>query len=259
MDPAALAQATEVSRRVRAILGPDALGIYLYGSAMAGGLRPDSDLDVFVVTARATTLDEKVRLVEALTPISWRRQRPSAWRPVELTIVVAADLRPWRYPPRMDFQFGEWLGEDFAAGRVEPAEPANPDLAILVSMVLAGGEPLHGPPASDLLDPVPESDLARASIAGVDGLMTDLDADTRNVLLTLARILTTVETGEIVSKDAAADFVLGRLPDQHRAVLARARAGYLGTERDRWDDIDAARRLADHLLDEIRGTATDRR
>lgn len=259
MDPAALAQATEVSRRVRAILGSDALGSYLYGSAVAGGLRLDSDLDVFVVTARPTTLDDKRRLVDALTPISWRRLRPPAWRPVELTIAVAADLRPWRYPPRMDFQFGEWLREDFAAGRVEPSEPATPDLAILVTMVLAGGEPLHGPPASDLLDPVPASDLVRAAVAGVDGLLADLDTDTRNVLLTLARILTTVETGEIVSKDAAADLVLSRLAEPYRAALASARAGYLGTERDRWDDAEAARGLADHLVGVIRGLAIERR
>lgn len=259
MEPAALAQATEVSRRVRAILGSDAIGSYLYGSAAAGGLRPDSDLDVFVVAARATTLDDKRRLVDALTPISWRRLRPPAWRPVELTIAVAADLRPWRYPPRMDFQFGEWLREDFAAGLVEPSEPANPDLAILVASVLAAAVPLHGPGPTDLLDPVAASDLARAAIAGVDGLLGDLDSDTRNVLLTLARILTTVETGEIVSKDAAADFVLPRLPEAHRAALALARAGYLGKEHDRWDDMDAVRRLADHLVSEIRGPASDHR
>ena len=40
---------------------------------------------------------------------------------------------------------------------------------------------------------------------GVPSLMADLADDTRNVLLTLARIWTTVATGEIRSKDEAAD------------------------------------------------------
>ena len=43
--------------------------------------------------------------------------------------------------------------------------------------------------------------------------------------------------GVIRSKDAAADWVLERLPEEHRPVLARARANYLGEEAERWDDL----------------------
>jgi streptomycin 3"-adenylyltransferase len=72
------------------------------------------------------------------------------------------------------------------------------------------------------------------------------------VVLTLARIWTTVATGIIRSKDAAADWALARLPEEHRPVLAHARATYLGEEDDSWED----RRLrvrphVDHVILEI--------
>lgn len=71
--------------------------------------------------------------------------------------------------------------------------------------------------------------------------MADLGSDTRNVLLTLARIWVTLATGDIRAKDTAADWVLARLPDEHRPVLARARAVHLGEEPERWGDIAQGR------------------
>lgn len=103
-----------------------------------------------------------------------------------------------------------------------------PDLAPLITMVLLGDTPLFGPPPARLLDPVPHDDLRRAIVAGVPELLADLASDTRNVLLTLARVWTTLATGTVTSKDAAASWALGRLPDRHRPVLARARSLYLG-------------------------------
>ncbi|PZG02783.1 hypothetical protein C1I99_01180 [Micromonospora deserti] len=72
--------------------------------------------------------------------------------------------------------------------------------------------------------------------------------DTRNVIVTLARIRTTLATGGIRSKDAAADFVLDRLPAAHRPVLADdARAIYRGLAAETWDALrDRVRRHAAH-------------
>ena len=69
---------------------------------------------------------------------------------------------------------------------------------------------------------MPPADLARASLADLDALLADLPGDTRNVVLTLARIWATVDTGQILSKDAAADWALPRLAPPHRAVLEHA-------------------------------------
>src|SRR6185369_12478733 len=85
---------------VREVFDETATGIYLHGSAVAGGLKPHSDLDLLVAADRRTTPDEKVRLSTGLLEQSDRPDRPGFARPVELTIVALPDIRPWRYPPR---------------------------------------------------------------------------------------------------------------------------------------------------------------
>jgi hypothetical protein len=91
--------------------------------------------------------------------------------------------------------------------------------------------------------------LAGPGFYGLPGL----DTDTCNVVLTLARIWTTLATGAVRSKDAAADWALERLPEEHRTVLARARAIYLGEEEERWHDLEPrVRAYAEHVVAEIR-------
>jgi len=238
---------------VRAVLGPDAVGAYLFGSAVLGGLRPESDLDVLVVSRRSTTREEKQRLADRLLAVSGRDTPQGRWRRVELTIVVESEIRPWRYPPRFDFQYGDWLRNEFQSGNVEPwPTTTNPDLASLITMVLLANTAVLGPPPAEIFDPVPRDDLISAIVGDVDALLADLESDTRNVVLTLARIWSTVVTGTFRSKDAAAEWALARLPREHRAVLARARAIYLGDEEERWIDIEErVRPHADYVVAEI--------
>jgi len=169
-----------------------------------------------------------------------------------MTIVVDSDIRPWRYPPRLDFLYGDWLRGEFERGSLSPWRTPNPDLALLITMVVLANTPLLGPPPAEVFDPVPHDDLIRAVVAGIPDLIDDLDSDTGNVVLTFARIWTTVATGVIRSKDAAADWALARLPEEHRPVLARARANYLGEEEERWDDLlPDVRPHVDHVIREI--------
>jgi len=232
-------QLDQVLALVDEVLGSDIVGAYLHGSAVLGGMRPRSDIDVLVVSRRATTGEQKQRLVSRLLGISSPTDLPGPRRPIELTIVVESEIRPWRYPPRFDFLYGDWLRGAFEAGNLEPwPSTTSPDLAPLITMVLQGNRPLVGPPPAEVLDPVPAGDLLRAIVAGIDGLLDHLADDTRNVVLTLARIWMTVATGAIGPKDEAASWALARLPDEHRAVLARARAVYLG-EDERWDDLES--------------------
>jgi streptomycin 3"-adenylyltransferase len=241
-------QLDRVIALVREVLDQDVLGAYLHGSATLGGLRPHSDLDVLVVTRRPTTRKEKERLAAGLLGVS---AYPGPPRPVELTIVAQPEVRPWHYPPRLDFQYGEWLRPEFERGIVEPARIEEPDLVTVLTMALLADRPLLGPPPADLLDPVPPGDYARAIREGMDGLAGDFETDTRNAVLTSARIWFTLATGDIRSKDAAADWALERLQEEHRPPLARARAIYLGEAEERWDDLDV-QPYADRVMAEIR-------
>ncbi|WP_442819584.1 aminoglycoside adenylyltransferase family protein [Streptomyces sp. NBC_00841] len=222
-DTDVMDQLEQTVELVRDTLGPELVGTYLHGSAVRGGLAPASDLDVLTVTRRSLGDRQRRFLLGALLEISGLT---STVRPVELTVVVQSEVRPWRFPPAGDFLYGEWLREEYEAGGIPQPGPM-PDLALVITMALAGDRPLTGPRPAEVLDPVPHADLVRASVAGIPELLAELDEDTRNVLLTLARIWTTLATGEIKPKDAAADWALARLPPQHRPVLEHARNLYL--------------------------------
>jgi predicted nucleotidyltransferase len=223
---------------IHRILYSEALGAYLFGSAVLGCLRPQSDLDILLVSKRATSHAEKKNLVHGLMEISGRRTPQGVWRRIELTIVVHGDIKPWRYPPKIDLQYGDWLRGEFARGKIEPW-PASlrPDLALLITMVINANTPIFGPPPAEVFDPVPSQDLRKAMLADIDRLRGEVASDTRNVILTLARIWSTLATGVIRSKDAAADWGIDRLPDRHRPVLARARECYLIGGTEQWDDF----------------------
>lgn len=251
--PGALPQLDRIRELVVEVLGGAIVGVYLHGSAVLGGLRPRSDLDILVVTTQPTTHDEKQRMTDGLLANSNRDEIPGFERPVELTIAVQSDVRPWRYPPPIDFQYGEWLRDRFERGELEPERPTNPDLTIVLQAALHASRALVGSPAAEVLDPIPPADLRRAMTDELDSLLADLDTDTRNVILTLARIRVTLATGEIRSKHGAADWVLARLPAEHRPVLAHARAIHLGDEDERWDDLhERIQPFVDHLIAEIR-------
>lgn len=245
--------ADEVVRIVREQLGSGVLGAYLHGSAVLGGLRAMSDVDILVVLDRPTTDLERFAITDKLLEISGRRARRGPGRPVELTIVLQSEVRPWHYPPMSEMQYGEWLRDDYEGG-LTPSPERSSDLAPLITMALAGNHALFGPPPADVLDPVPIDDLRRAIVAGIPSLVRDIDSDTRNVLLTLARIWFTLATNKIRSKDAAADWALDVLPGEHRPLLSLARDMYVeGIDDDRaWANLaPEARALAAHIVGEI--------
>ena len=216
---------------VRDVFERDAIGAYPHGSTATGRLRRRSDLDVLAVLRRRTTVAERSTVVERLLAISGGGPRP-----IELTLVVGPDVRPWRHPARCELLYGEWLRAGFESGRVPDPAP-SPDLAILISMVHAAGRVLFGPAPDQVLDPVPLADVHQACVDAIAGLLADLEPDTTNVLLTLARCWTTVETGRIRAKDEAADWAIARTSGELRDVLVRARADYLGQADEQWTDL----------------------
>lgn len=245
-------QITECINLLKQILNEDLLGVYLYGSAIVGGLQKYSDLDLFVVSARALTADEKTVLVENLLTISGIYMKGEKY-PLELTIVVKSLINPWRYPPTFDFQYGEWLRTEFERGNIEPwATKVMPDLALLITQVLLANRTIFGMPPNQLLCTVPYRDFLLATIDSLKGLMTELHGDTRNVLLTYARIWNTLETDTINSKPVVACWARDRLPQQYKPVLERARSICVGETDEDWNDIqNLIKPCADFMLEQI--------
>jgi aminoglycoside 9-adenylyltransferase len=214
-------------------LGEALIGVYLFGSALRGGLRPNSDVDLLAIVDRPPGEPTRRRLVEALMRVSGSPVDDGSPRPLEVTLLCRQALVPWHYPPRSELVYGEWLRDGFEQGRIPPAA-TDPDLAIVLATARERSRSLCGPELAELLPSIPEADLRRAVLDSLPGLLEGLPGDERNVLLTLARMWRTAETGEIVPKDVAAAWALKRLPEALRPLLAMARQAYLEGGGDDW-------------------------
>ncbi|RSZ29451.1 AadA family aminoglycoside 3''-O-nucleotidyltransferase [Variovorax beijingensis] len=223
--------------RARAVLAHHLAGtlqaIHLFGSAVDGGLKPHSDIDLMVTVEAPLAAQVRHALMMDLLSVSGSPGADGPWRPLEVTVLVRDEVVPWRYPPLRELQFGEWLREALQAGIVEPAVPDH-DLAILLSKLRQHSVCLLGLPADELFDPVPRADFSRSLLDTVAQWndAPDWQGDERNVVLALARIWFSACTGQIAPKDAAAAWALERLPGEHRPVLANAHAAYLGRAPD---------------------------
>ncbi len=252
MDPATERTVTEVVARLVDLDVGGLVAVHLHGSAVSGGLRPDSDVDLLVTTRRSLVRVEREAVMDLVLRRSGRRATDGPSRPLELTCVVLDDVRPWRYPPRCDLLYGEWLRDELGEGTL-PAPHPDPDLAVALTTTLQHGTTLHGPDPAELFDPVPGADLRRAVADGLGRLLDDLVGDERNVLLTLARMVVTLETGEIVPKDVAAHRVAVGLRSSDRRLLELAAAAYTGDSPDDWTlERAAAAATARRLAEQVR-------
>lgn len=209
------------------------VAMYLTGSYCHGGLRPDSDLDILLITRVPLRTHERRTLTEHLLGYSGRRATSRPGRPIELISLALNDIKPWRYPAIRDFLYGEWLRADYEAGRLPHREP-DPNLPVVLTSAREHSSALIGPPLAELIDPVPREHLTQAMYDDMPSLLDNLVGDERNVLLTLARILFTLRTGLIAPKDEAAAHVCAILEAEQADTLDLAARAYRGEARDDW-------------------------
>lgn len=226
-------EALRASSVVQELFGDGLVGVYLYGSAVVGGLRVDSDVDLVVVTHARLSDAQRRMLGDALMRISGRLGNPEAVRPLEVTGVAQEDIVPWRYPPTRELLYGEWLRDTFESGRIA-GTTADPDLAVLLAQAREHSLSLYGPKASDVLEPVPMADLRKAIHESLPGLLANLTGDERNVILTLARMWFTLAVGAIAPKDVAAEWAMPQVPEEQGAILGLAMRAYRGEDVGRW-------------------------
>lgn len=209
------------------------VALYLTGSSCDGGLRPDSDLDLLLITRVALQVDERCILTEHLMGCSGRRATRQPGRPIELISLVLDDITPWRYPATRDYLYGEWLRTDYETGLL-PGREADHNLPVILASARRHSSVLLGPPLAELTDPVPRMHVEQSMFDALPSLLGNLVGDERNVLLTLARILYTLRTGLIAPKDVAAADACSTLPPAPAHTLDIAARAYRGELRDDW-------------------------
>ncbi|MBA5304562.1 nucleotidyltransferase domain-containing protein, partial [Escherichia coli] len=89
-------QLSEVLSVIERHLESTLLAVHLYGSAVDGGLKPYSDIDLLVTVA--VKLDETTRraLLNDLMEASAFPGESETLRAIEVTLVVHDDIIPWR-------------------------------------------------------------------------------------------------------------------------------------------------------------------
>lgn len=238
---------------VQQILSLDLQALYLHGSAVAGGLRPQSDLDILAVVDAPLSDEQRQDLIAALLSVSAPHPAtPGGPRCIELVVCRLADLQRNVHPAKVEFIYGEWLREAFKEGYLSEAA-ADPEYTLLLAQALQQAQLLWG---SDVLADVPATPIEHIRQAmrdGVDPLYEGLRGDERNVLLTLARMWRTGVHGDFVTKEQAAEWAIPRLSEELAKTLEYARLAYVGEVLDRWDTRSKeAERLAQALLGNIK-------
>lgn len=238
---------------VQEILSLDLQALYLHGSAVAGGLRPQSDLDILAVVDAPLSDEQRQDLIAALLTISAPHPAtPGGPRCIELVVCRLADLQRNEHPAKVEFIYGEWLRDAFREGYLSDAA-ADPEYTLLLAQARQQAQLLWG---RDVLADVPVTPIEHIRQAmrdGVEPLYEGLRGDERNVLLTLARMWRTGVHGDFMTKEQAAEWAIPRLPAELAKTLEYARLAYIGEVLDRWDTRGKeAERLAQALLGNIK-------
>ena len=211
----------DLLRRVRDALGPEFVGMYLYGSLASGDFQPDrSDVDFVVVTN--DVLAEP--LVAALT--SMHRDLASSGSPwankVEGAYVPAAVLRRHdaAHPAVSILNEGKFYTEVLAS-----------DWILQRHQLRAEGVVIGGPEPHGLIDPIEDRDLQRAVRANLHEWWAPMLEDPTRLydtgyqsyaVLSLCRTLYTLEHGTLVSKSDAGRWALQTLPTDWTPLIEAA-------------------------------------
>jgi len=207
-------------------LGRSLHAVYLHGSAVTGGLRPRSDVDLLAVVDQPIPPQARKTLVTDLLDISGRYPSdPYGRRPLELIVFLQPELAELPYPAPGEFIYGEWLRHSCEAGNVPPPS-GDPELTLVLAQARHEALALMGPAAKRLLPDIPRADIRRAIKDTLPALIGTLEGDERNVLLTLARMWYTLETDGFAPKDMAAGWVAARMPAEQRPLLTAAAEAY---------------------------------
>jgi streptomycin 3"-adenylyltransferase len=234
------------------LLGDSLLAVYLHGSAVLGGLRPQSDIDLLAVIRRPMADDQRRHLLSALLQMSGLHPaKPDGPRCIEVIVFhLPANGGPG-FPARAEFTYGEWLRNRFEAGEM-PVPTHDPENTLILAQARQAARPLFGPNVAEVLPEIPPTQVRRAMHNALPALLHGLRGDERNVLLTLARMWRTAKTGEFVSKDAAATWAVPQMPVEDAVTLDFARGAYLGFIEDDWNfRWSAAQRAADYLRERV--------
>lgn len=225
----------ELLASVQSILGNHFIGMYLYGSLASGDFDRDSDVDYLVVTDNELS-DE---LFSALHEMHTSIAMIDSWCATQLegSYVPQGALR--RYDPvhALHLHIDRGRGEQLKVMQIDNAALSRAwwgGWVLLRQVVREKGITLAGPAPQTLIDPISPDDLRQAALAIFHGWTKQILDDPAEItsrgyqsytVLTLCRILYTLEHGTLVSKPVAAKWAQEMLDPRWRPLIERAWVG----------------------------------
>ncbi len=216
----------ELFSSITAVLGSQIVGVYLDGSLASGDFDQDSDIDFVVITKEPINAEEFAELQAMHDRIAL------------LDSVWAIQLE------------GFYISKQ-AVRRFDPAQPDYPNIErgpgerlklvpheltwnIHRHILRERGITLLGPAPETLIDPITANDLRQTMSVILRGWAADIlnhlewiqpRGYQSYVVLSICRILYTLEHGDVVSKKAALAWAYGHLEHQWTDLLQRAWVG----------------------------------
>ncbi len=204
------------------MLGPDFVGMYLYGSLATGDFNPrSSDIDFLVVTRRELPQEQVQALKEMHARIAASGLKFA--KKLEGSYIPREDLR--RYDPMNAMHPSIGVDWDFGVNL------HHRDWIIQRHIIRQQGLTLAGPPPADLIDPVSADELLSAVIAELRDWWQPQLEDRHHLerreyqafaVLTMCRVLYTLKTGAIVSKPVAGAWARHALGPRWAGLIERA-------------------------------------
>jgi hypothetical protein len=221
----------ELLPAVHATLGDQLVGMYLTGSLAAGDFDRHSDVDFVAVTENEVS----GALFSALDTLHQRIAMIDSWCAVQLDGAYISRVALRRFDPTTA------LHANIDRGRGERLKMVQFEEVVVQSYLLRErGITLDGPDPRTLIDPVTPEDLRDAMPRVLEGLGSQILDDPARIdrqgyqsytVLSLCRMLYTLELGTVVSKPIAAKWARETLGSRWAPLIDRAWKGRQDPDR----------------------------
>ena len=248
---------TQVSMFLEALktnLGDNLVGVYLHGSLAMGCFNPErSDIDILVITMHSMTVETKRTIAEILLRSSM------APFPIEISLIVEQDIRPFQHPLPFDMHYserwrekyhdelahGEWMKWNNETGH-------DLDLTAHLMVTLKRGISLYGKSIQDAIPAIPGQFYSASILEDYKDARAARLKMPVYFVLNACRVYAYLQEGSIFSKDEGGAWALRMLPQELCGIVEQALDIYRGDRKDEHLDRVALTRLAKFMDEGIK-------
>ncbi|MDX6273502.1 MAG: hypothetical protein QOJ92_712 [Frankiales bacterium] len=248
----------EIAAHAQRVFLDDLVGVYLQGSFALGAADLHSDCDFLVVVRAPVTAAQEAHVRRLHDDIP---TRSGHWvHHLEGSYPVASELRT------LDAMGRPWLFIDHGWREMQWDVHCNNEVARWI--LRNHGIRVVGPPTQELVDPIPSEAMRQGAKAAIPTAIRDIEGwvsldlawGQRYAVVTMCRLLYTLETAEVASKRRAVLWALERIgPEWHPLLISAMEGRALGwnpEHRADSDEVALTRSFADHVVARSVGLAS---